>query len=195
MRKSNELQIGKAGEYLACADLIMKGLIAYLSEQGLPYDILIDTGKRLLRCQVKTTEYPRPVPQRNKQSFAYRFNVKRHGKGNKSRYGDGEVDVFALVELEHRTVVYVVTKDMPETINIRVDSMRGQYYDEKGASQYQQIQKIKQEGIKTRKQAAKDLCVNLSTLNRMWSEDYKPYQTNARYWSDFKREKEWFDEI
>ena len=63
MRTSNELQIGKAGEYLACADLIMKGLVAFPSEQGLPYDVLVDTGKRLLRVQVKSTTAPRVIPQ------------------------------------------------------------------------------------------------------------------------------------
>ena len=40
IRKSNMLQIGKAGEYLVCADLILKGYIAFLSEQGLPYDVI-----------------------------------------------------------------------------------------------------------------------------------------------------------
>ena len=29
IRKSNMLQIGKAGEYLVCADLILKGYIAF----------------------------------------------------------------------------------------------------------------------------------------------------------------------
>ena len=56
MRSSRQLQIGKAGEYLVCADLIMKGFIAFPSEQGLPYDVLLDNGKKLLKVQVKTTE-------------------------------------------------------------------------------------------------------------------------------------------
>ena len=49
MRKSNELQIGKAGEYIVCADLIIQNYIAFLSEQGLPYDIIMDSGDRLFR--------------------------------------------------------------------------------------------------------------------------------------------------
>ena len=59
MRLSHELQIGKAGEYLVCADLIIKGFVAYPSEQGLPYDIVLDNGKKMLRVQVKTCEKPR----------------------------------------------------------------------------------------------------------------------------------------
>ena len=39
----DDLQIGKAGEYLVCADLILRGFVAYPSEQGLPYDIVLDT--------------------------------------------------------------------------------------------------------------------------------------------------------
>ena len=37
------LECGKAGEYLVCADLILKGYIAYPSEQGLPYDVVMVT--------------------------------------------------------------------------------------------------------------------------------------------------------
>ena len=85
MRTSRELQTGKAGEYLVCADLILKGFVAFPSEQGLPYDVLLDTGKRLLKVQVKTTIGARKVPQRNKETQAYIFNVKRNGKNNKSR--------------------------------------------------------------------------------------------------------------
>ena len=62
MRTSKELQTGKAGEYLVCADLILKGFVAFPSEQGLPYDVLLDTGEKIIRIQVKTTSGPRIVP-------------------------------------------------------------------------------------------------------------------------------------
>ena len=39
---------------LSCfSDLIMKGFIAFPSEQGLPYDVLLDNGDKLLKVQVK----------------------------------------------------------------------------------------------------------------------------------------------
>jgi len=139
MRKSNELQIGKAGEYMVCADLILKGLIAYPSEQGLPYDVVIDNGKQLLKCQVKTTLKPRIVLQRKKETSAYIFHVKRHGKYNNSIYGLTEVDLFALVCLDTRLVGYLKNDEMPSTINLRVDSMMGQYYDEQGIVNYQKV--------------------------------------------------------
>ena len=52
LRLSDDLQVGKAGEYLVCFDLIMKGFVAYPSEQGLPYDLVLDTGNKMLKIQV-----------------------------------------------------------------------------------------------------------------------------------------------
>lgn len=131
VRQSKELQIGKAGEYIVCADLVIMGLIAYPSEQGLPYDVVIDTGYKLLKCQVKTTSKPRKIPQRLTNSYAYIFNIKRNGRNGLSRYSDDEIDLFALVELENRSVIYLTADDMPDTLNVRVDKLKGSYYDEK----------------------------------------------------------------
>ena len=194
MRKSNELQIGKAGEYLACADAIMKGLIAFPSEQGLPYDILIDTGKKLLRCQVKTTEKPRAVLQRKSVSKAYIFNIKRHGKNMTARYTKDEVDLFALVELETRTVGYITPHNLPVTMNLRVDRLRGEYYDEKGIKNHAVILRLKRIGA-TQTEASKETGLAIATVNRMWKDGYVPYKTNARYFSDLYRGREWFDAI
>lgn len=190
MRLSNELQIGKAGEYLVCADLIMKGFIAFPSEQGLPYDVIMDNGKRLLRIQVKSTAKPRIIPQRAKKSQAYIFNVKRHGKNNSQRYDDSEVDVFALVCLDTRKVGYLRNDDMPETLNLRVDALRGTYYDEKGIDDYKKVLALK--GTMNQLQIAKEVGISNSTVSRMLKDDYTPFETCARYFSDFIREREWF---
>lgn len=194
MSKSNELQIGKAGEYIVCADLIMKGLIAYPSEQGLPYDVVIDSGRHLLKCQVKTTSGPRKIPQRNKETLAYIFNVKRHGKGNNKRYSLDDVDVFALVELEGRTVAYIENAKMPETINLRVDSLRGSYYDEKGIADYEKVKALAK-NESNQSEIARQTGLHVAQVNRMLKEDYKPHETNARYFSDFYRTKEYFYEL
>ena len=193
MRTSKELQTGKAGEYFVCADLILKGFVAFPSEQGLPYDVLLDNGSKLLRVQVKTTSGPRKVPQRNKESLAYIFNVKRNGKNNKGRYRDGEVDLFALVCLDVMAVGYLKVDDMPETINIRVDSMRGSYYDEDGAATHKLVQEL----IETHSQTeiARKLKKHVSVINRMCKTGYKPHQTNARYLSDFARDAEWISKL
>ena len=194
MRLSNELQIGKAGEYLVCADLIMKGFIAFPSEQGLPYDVIMDNGKRLLRIQVKSTTKPRIIPQRAKKSQAYIFNVKRHGKNNSQRYNDSEVDVFALVCLDTRQVGYLLNGDMPETLNLRVDSLRGTYYDEKGIQDYEKAVELSKT-ISNQSEIARQMNMHVSQVNRMLMPGYVPFQTNARYFSDIIRDAEWFDSI
>jgi hypothetical protein len=129
--RSIELQTGKAGEYLVCADLILAGYVAYPSEQGLPYDVVLDINGSLLKVQVKTTEKPRNVPQRTKESFAYIFNIKRNGKGNKQRYKKNDVDIFALVALDSRIIAYLPNKELKTTMNFRVPELKGTYYDEK----------------------------------------------------------------
>lgn len=60
----DDMQAGKAGEYLVCADLILKGFVAYPSEQGLPYDVVLDCGGKLLKVQVKATRTHKQTPQR-----------------------------------------------------------------------------------------------------------------------------------
>ena len=194
MRLSNELQIGKAGEYLVCADLIMKGLVAFPSEQGLPYDVLVDTGKRLLRVQVKSTTAPRVIPQRANNSYAYIFNVKRCGKNNAQRYDDSEIDIFALVCLDTRQVGYLLNGDMPETLNLRVDSLRGTYYDEKGIQNYEKAIELSKT-ISNQSEIARQMNMHVSQVNRMLKPGYIPFQTNARYFSDIVRDAEWFDTV
>ena len=191
MRLSNELQIGKAGEYLVCADLIMKGLVAFPSEQGLPYDVLVDNGKRLLKIQVKTTTAPRIIPQRAKDTCAYIFNVKRCGKNGSQRYNDAEIDMFALVCLDTRKVGYLLNGDMPETLNLRVDSLRGTYYDEKGIQDFEKAVELSKT-ISNQSEIARQMGIHVSQINRMLMPDYIPFKTNARYFSDIERAAEWF---
>ena len=194
MRISKELQCGKAGEYLVCADLVLKGFIAFPSEQGLPYDVLLDTGKRLYRVQVKTTTCPRVVPQRNKESLAYIFNIKRHGKNNHAIYDSGEVDIFALVCLDTRAVGYILNTEMPTTINLRVDALRGQYYDEKGIQDYVKLTEMNKT-ISNQSEISRQVGIHVSQVNRILTKGFVPFKTNARYFSDIVRETVWFADM
>lgn len=187
------MQIGKAGEYLVCADLILKGFVAYPSEQGLPYDVVIDTGNNLLRIQVKTTSKYKKIPQRQKESYAYIFNIKRHGKNNTTRYTKNEVDMFALVTLDTMQVGYIKNVDMPDTINLRVDKLKNTYYDEKGMQDYKNV--IALSGEMTQLAIGRQLGISNTTVSRMLKTNYKPYKTNAKYFSDIIRNGEWFYEI
>ena len=126
----DDMQAGKAGEYLVCADLISKGYVAYLSEQGLPYDVVLDTGEKLLKIQVKATRTHKQTPQRVSNINTYSLNVKRCGKGNKNFRSESSCDLFALVALDEKQVGYMKNKDVKQTMFFRVESMRGSYRDE-----------------------------------------------------------------
>jgi hypothetical protein len=191
IRDSKQLQIGKAGEYLVCADLILKGFIAFPTEQGLPYDVLLDTGHKLLKVQVKTTEKPREVPQRNQKSLAYVFSIKRAGANGKTRYEENEIDIFALVCLDTMQIGYLTNKEMPTTINIRVNSLRGFYYDEKGMQDFEKIKEL-YKTINNQSEIARILNLHVSIVNRYLKKGFKPFKTSARYFSDFIRNKDWF---
>jgi len=174
---------------MVCADLILKGYVAFLGEQGLSYDVLLDTGSRLFRIQVKTTTGPRCVPQRAMVSQAYIFNVKRAGKKGVKRYTPEEIDLFALVCLDTRKVGYIQGHNMPETLNIRVDALRGTHYDEKGIRDFAKVQEL---AHLPRPEIASQTGLQLSTVYRMLQNGYKPHETGARYFSDFERSHEWF---
>ena len=194
IRDSKQLQIGKAGEYLVCADLIMKGFIAFPSEQGLPYDIILDTGERILKVQVKTTEKPRLVQQRSNPIPAYVFSIKRAGSEGRTRYDEKEIDLFALVCLDTMQIGYLTNKEMPTTINIRVDSLRGSYHDEKGMQDFEKVKELNKT-MKNQSEIARKLGLQVAVVNRYLSEGWKPFETKARYFGDFIRNKEWFYEI
>ena len=191
IRDSKKLQIGKAGEYLVCADLIMKGFIAFPSEQGLPYDVLLDTGEKLLKVQVKTTEKARIVQQRRNPTPAYIFNIKRAGANGKTIYEEEEIDLFALVCLDTMQIGYLTNKEMPTTINIRVDALRGSYYDEKGIQDLEKVKELNKT-IKNQSEISRITGIAHATVNRYLKDDWKPFESNARYFSDFIRNKEWF---
>ena len=191
IRDSKQLQIGKAGEYLVCADLILKGFIAFPSEQGLPYDVLLDTGERLLKVQVKTTEKPRLVQQRNNPTPAYVFSIKRAGANGKTRYEENEIDLFALVCLDTMQIGYLTNKEMPTTINIRVDALRGSYYDEKGKQDFEKVKDLNKV-IKNQSEIARKLGLQVAVVNRYLKDSFKPFETKARYFSDFIKNKDWF---
>jgi len=131
MNKINDLQLGKAGEYLVCADLILQGYIAYLSEQGLHYDVVVDLGGKLIRIQVKTTATYKAVPQRKKYTPAYLFNARRCGKGGRQSYTDNDIDIMAFVALEERIIGYLLIESVKQTMHFRSKKFKYQT-NEKG---------------------------------------------------------------
>ena len=103
--ESKELNIGTAGEHLVVVDLLLKNVPAFLTGQGMPYDVVADWKGRLLKIQVKTTIQKRLIKQR--ANPIYFFHIKRTGKDGKNNYKIGDFDIFALVALDIRTVFYL----------------------------------------------------------------------------------------
>ena len=108
MSLSKELQTGKAGEHLVCCDLIIQGFNAFLADQGLPFDVLVEKNGILKRIQVKTTT---KLIDSSKSKRIYRFGTRR-AKGGISRVREAEVDYFAFVALDIKQIAYIPIKEM-----------------------------------------------------------------------------------
>jgi len=118
--ESKELRIGRAGQHLTMCDLLSKGFACCQTEEGMPYDIIVDLGVRMVRIQVKTTEKPGMMNDQYKVP-TYRFNVRRAGRGGKREYQIGEFEGFALVCMDDRSVwYYPFTKSISKTLIFRV---------------------------------------------------------------------------
>jgi len=102
-----------------------------------------------------------------------------------------EIDLFALVCLDTMRVGYVKNKDMPQTINIRVDALRGTYYDEKGIQDFKKVKELNKT-IKNQSEIARQTGLAVATVNRYLKPNWKPFETKARYFSDFIKNKKWF---
>lgn len=115
------LEIGKAGEHLVCADLILQGYRAFLSDQGLPYDVIVDHGGKLYRIQVKSSLAPRNVNASGRnERVAYNWNVRRRGKNGSAALTNSDCDVVALVALDARVVAYLPISECWMTVQLRI---------------------------------------------------------------------------
>ena len=105
---SKELQIGKAGEHFVCADLILQGYNAFLADQGLPFDIVVEDKGKIKTVQVKATMELKTF---DKATNIYRFGT-RKGKLGKSRATENDVDYYAFIALDIKKIAYIPMKDM-----------------------------------------------------------------------------------
>ena len=123
--RSGDLEIGKAAEHLVCYDLLLKGYNAFLSDQGLPYDIIVDLGSRILRVQVKGTRRPKNPMPGHRLSDGYFFHIRRTGRRGTRIYGDNEFDMYALVALDIHAIAYFAKDDLIlQTVSLRVPGIQ-----------------------------------------------------------------------
>lgn len=125
IRVSAEMEMGRAGEYLVMADLLLAGWVAYPTSQGVPYDIAVDIGHRVVRVQVKSTKDPKSGSSMHRGTPLYVFQTRRAGKAGHRRYSNSDFDVLALVALDRRLVAYYALADCrKDCVAIRVPGQR-----------------------------------------------------------------------
>lgn len=111
--------MGRAAEHLVVADLLLAGYQAFLTEQGMPYDVVIDHDGKIVRVQVKATCAPIDVNWgRSAERIAYNWNVRARGKDRKARLGDRDCDLIALVALDIRAIAYIPVDICGTTIHL-----------------------------------------------------------------------------
>lgn len=116
---SHALELGKAAEHLVCADLMLQGYRAFLSDQGLPYDVVVDIDGRMIRVQVKATCFLREVNATGKNSrMAYSWHVRRRGKSGNQRLDGDHCEIVALVALDIRVVAYMAIGAIGQTVQL-----------------------------------------------------------------------------
>lgn len=113
---SKELQIGKGGEHLVCFDLIKSSHNAFLADQGLPYDVILDVKGKLFKIQVKTTL--KPIATQNR--LVYSFGL-RSSKLGRSVPSFENIDIVAFVAVDLMKVAYL---SKSQIINKRTGVMK-----------------------------------------------------------------------
>lgn len=106
---SNEfdpMRVGKSGEYFVLSDLLLQGFDAFLSDQGLSYDIVVCVGDELKRLQVKSTQ-----KLNNLSLYTFSLRQQRRNDKNKRRNID-ETDFVAFVALDRKKVAYMGAREL-----------------------------------------------------------------------------------
>lgn len=99
----------QGAEFLVAADICLRGYSCMMAGPGLRYDIVADIGG-LRRIQVKMTRAARVKTKNNKYSYQrYWFDQARNG-GLLDYKGD--IDLFAFVALDIRSILYVPITDL-----------------------------------------------------------------------------------
>lgn len=129
---SKELNIGRAGEYIALADLILQGEKAFLTDQGMNYDLVVDKNGKMIRLQVKTTQKLKTKRGKKEYKPTYFFHIRRAGKGAKRQFEIGEFEGFALVALDIKQVFYLLFDERIATASISLRDKKIKYQNSGG---------------------------------------------------------------
>jgi len=125
LARKRAIEIGTAGEYLVCADLLLQGFRAFPSSAGFPYNVVVDVSGRLVRISVVSKLRAGPRPAREASRICYQFNVVRSrrlssGKTDAWPYTPDDTDVVALVALDLKVIAYVPVSDCRTAMHLDV---------------------------------------------------------------------------
>lgn len=137
---SKELSIGRAGEYIVLADLLLKELQCFDTCQGCTYDIIFQKNSKLFKVQVKTTLGKKKWDSKIHQKVipSYFFHIKRAGKNGKKQYSSEDFDIYALVMLDIKKVAYLSNINIPKA-SITLRDKNFKYYNETKSKYYQDL--------------------------------------------------------
>ena len=105
-------RVGRSGEYLVASILARACDTVLIVPHSANADIIFEHNNKLYRCQVKTQS------KISNNRVNWRFDMRKgHCQGyskNNRRYEDNSLDVFALVSLQHRNVVFTLPLDQSQ---------------------------------------------------------------------------------
>lgn len=105
MISSGSLRMGRAAEYLVVADLLLSGFEAFPSDQGLPFDVVVEVYGTLKRIQVKATT---KVFENDKNAGVYRFEMRSSSRSKERNpiHRIWSTDYYAFVALDKKKIAY-----------------------------------------------------------------------------------------
>jgi hypothetical protein len=119
LTQSNHYRWARAGELLAAFELTLLGADISIASEGRAYDLIADVGNKLVRVQVKAAGAPRL----NGKLWSYRFSIvqgSHKGKTSSCSYTVDHADVFALVAVDIRRLVFMSVKSLEGTTMINI---------------------------------------------------------------------------
>ena len=94
-------RVGRSGEYLTAALLSLVSDTVLIVPHGSEADIVFEHNNKLYKVQVKTSS------KINTGRVNWRFDMRRGSHSKDRQYQKQAVDIFALVSLKYRNVVFI----------------------------------------------------------------------------------------
>ncbi len=119
------LGIGSAGEYLTMFEAYLAGYKAHAVGDQSKYDIIVDTGKKLLRTQVKSTT----TPSKAKHIQSFRYQIRRKvAREYLDPYEINDFELYAFACIPLRRVAFIPHKDITNNFKVTIRLEEHNFY-------------------------------------------------------------------